>query len=91
MVQSKGDSMTIEGKDITKARATLGKRWKLGRQLKPRELGRLLYLKGRNPGDTIMMWENGESRISGPAERCIEALLDGWLPKDIEHHVVVPE
>jgi hypothetical protein len=44
-------------------------------------LGRILKLKGRDPGATIRDWERGHQAISGPVSVAIEALLAGFRPK----------
>lgn len=69
----------MTGKDIRAARAKLGKMWVLDRPLHAAELGRLLRLKGRDPGETVLDWESGKP-ISGPASVAIEALLAGFWP-----------
>lgn len=72
----------MTGADIRKARAALGKTWSLGRPLQAAELGRLLGLRGRDPGATVLAWEAG-TPVSGPVARSIEAWLDnpGYRPR----------
>ena len=66
---------------LTAARATLGQLWGLDRPLRKSELGRVLRLSGRDPGQTIARWESGNDSISGPAQVAIEALLAGFRPR----------
>lgn len=73
----------MTGKDIRKARVTLGKMWGLDRPLHAAELGRALKLRGRDPGETVLDWESGKP-ISGPVERAIEAWLAGHTPRGLE-------
>lgn len=69
----------MTGKDIRDARAKLGKMRGLGRPLHASELGRLLRLKGRDPGESILDWERGKP-ISGPASVALEMMLAGAEP-----------
>ena len=62
------------------ARATLGQMHGLGRPLKMSEMGRLLRLRGRDPGESIRDWERGHTPISGPVEIAVEAMLAGYDP-----------
>jgi hypothetical protein len=73
----------MTGAQLRKARATLGQRYGLGRPLRAAELGRLLRLKGRDPGYTVLAWEGGEP-ISGPASVAIEMMLAGAKPPTYE-------
>ena len=50
---------------LRKARATLGALWGLDRPLRASELGRILRLKGRDPGATVLAWEGGDP-VTGP-------------------------
>lgn len=70
------------GSDLLDARSTLGTMWDLGRPLHRSELGRILRLDNRDPGETIANWEAG--RTSGAAfliaSLAVEMLLDGAPP-----------
>lgn len=73
-------SITImTGPEIRQARADLGRLFGLGRPLRAAELGRLLRLKGRDPGATVLAWEAGDP-ISGPVSVAVEMMLDGARP-----------
>lgn len=74
----------MTGRDIRKARATLGKMWGLDRPLHLSELGKLLRLKGDEPGQSVRKWEQRpRDEVTGPVERAIEAWLAGHLPADL--------
>ena len=60
----------------------LGLSYGLDRPLHRIELGKLLHLKGRNPGNTVSIWESGKQTITGPPLIALQAMLDGWRP----HH-----
>lgn len=66
--------------DMRAARAALGEMWSLGRPLKASEMGRLLGLKGRDPGAQVLKWERGEP-ITGPVRVAVEMMLDGAIPR----------
>jgi hypothetical protein len=70
----------MTGRDIRRARATLGKLWGLDRPLHAAELGRALRLQGRDPGRSILDWECGKTPITGPVSIAIEAMLAGYEP-----------
>ena len=72
--------VTMTGKEVFEARATLGHMWGLGRALGPGELGRALGLAPRNAGDTVLAWERGHKPVSGPAAVAIAAMLAGYRP-----------
>ena len=76
----------MTGKDIREARAKLGAMRGLNRPLRASELGRLLRLKGRDPGESILDWERGKP-ITGPASVAIEALLAGYWPAHADEAV----
>jgi hypothetical protein len=69
----------MTGRDLRKARATLGKLWGLERPLRAAELGRALRLQGRDPGRSVLDWERGKTPITGPVSLVIEAMLAGYL------------
>lgn len=69
----------MTGADIRKARATLGRMWGLQRPLHLSELGKLLKLRGDEPGQSVRKWEQG-APVTGPVERAIEAWLAGHVP-----------
>jgi hypothetical protein len=83
----KDSALIIDSRDVHAARQELGKRWGLGRILAPKELAGILLLRGRDPGSNVLDWESGRSVISGPVQRVMEALLDGWEPEDLENHL----
>jgi hypothetical protein len=66
--------------DLYNARATLGLMWGLGRPLKASEMGRVLRLGGRDPGESIRDYERGKTRISGPVALAVELMLQGAVP-----------
>ena len=76
-------SSTMTGRDIRAARAKLGKLWGLDRPLQAAELGRVLRLKGRDPGATVLAWETG-TPISGPVSVAIEMMLRGAKPPTLD-------
>jgi len=63
------------------ARAVLGQMWGLDRPLKCAELGRALRLAGRDPGRSILDYERGATKITGPLAVAIEAMLAGFRPR----------
>jgi hypothetical protein len=63
----------MTGEELRAARRTLGEIWGLGRPLHAAELGRLLGLRGRDPGQSILDWE--ERGPSGPAAVAVELML----------------
>jgi hypothetical protein len=71
----------MTGRDIHKARVALGKLYGLGRPLKASELGRLLRMPGRDPGRSVLDWEDGKYPLNGPASVAVEAMLDGFRPR----------
>jgi len=73
----------LTGAQLRKARATLGSLWGLGRPLRAAELGRLLRLRGRDPGESVLDWEAG-APISGPVSVAIEMMLAGAKPPTFE-------
>jgi hypothetical protein len=73
----------MTGRDLRRARATLGKLWGLDRPLRAAELGRALRLQGRDPGRTILNWENGKTPITGPVSLAIKAMLAGYGREEI--------
>jgi hypothetical protein len=70
----------MTGRDIRNARVKLGKLWGLDRPLAAAELGRVLGLEGRDPGRSVLDWEIGKTRVTGPVSRAIEAWLGGYVP-----------
>jgi hypothetical protein len=76
----------MTGKDIRKARATLGKLWGLDRPLYASELARALRLQGRDPGATVLAWESG-TPISGPVSVAIEMMLGGAKPPTLREAI----
>jgi hypothetical protein len=74
----RADGMT--GEDMSNARAQLGEAWGLGRPLTMAEFGRVLRLKGRDPGAGIRDYERGTTGISGPLSLAIDLMLAGARP-----------
>jgi hypothetical protein len=70
----------MTGDQIRKARKTLGDMWGLDRPLRAAEVGRLLRLKGRDPGATVLDWETGKTPVTGPVSVAIEMMLAGAKP-----------
>jgi hypothetical protein len=70
------------GHELCEARRALGEKWGLGRPLTPLEMGRLLRLAGNDPGASILDYERGRSRISGPMSVAVAMMLDGAVPPD---------
>jgi hypothetical protein len=70
----------MSGAQVRKASATLGRLYGLERPLYAAELGRLLRLTGRDPGQTVLNWESGKRAISGPVAVAVELMLAGALP-----------
>lgn len=68
--------------ELRDARAALGALWGLGRPLHASELGRVLRLGGKEPGESIRDYERGKTRISGPMSVAVEMMLRGALPPD---------
>ncbi len=68
-------------KQVRAARATLGHLWGFGRPLHASELGRVLRLRGRDPGATVLAWEAG-TPVSGPVTVALEMMLAGAAPPD---------
>lgn len=83
----------MTGDDIREARATLGKLWKLTdtqgeqRPLHTAELARLLRLGGRDPGRSVIDWEKGKTKITGPVSVAIEMMLAGHEPPTREEAI----
>jgi hypothetical protein len=69
----------MTGEEIVAARARLGELWGLGRPLHRSELGRVLRLRSRDPGNLVARWERG-SVIPGPATAAIDMMLAGAPP-----------
>lgn len=67
--------------ELYAARASLGLRWGLGRPLHASEMGRLLRLAGKDPGESVRDYERGKTGISGPLSVAVEAMLDGYQPR----------
>lgn len=82
-------SWVLEGSRMTpsqirEARAQIGALWGLARPLRAAELGRVLRLKGRNPGATVLNWEAGRDEVSGPVSVAIEMMLAGAIPPTLD-------
>lgn len=72
----------MTGDELYAARRTLGEMWGLGRPLHASELGRVLRLGGKEPGESIRDYERGKTKISGPMSVAVELMLKGALPPD---------
>ncbi len=70
------------GADMLAARAKLGHLWGLDRSLHRSELGRILRLNNRDPGETVANWEEGRSQGAAfhIAAVVVEMLLGGASP-----------
>jgi len=68
--------------ELRSAREALGNAWGFGRPLFMSEMGRVLRLGGRDPGQSIRDYERGTTRISGPMSVAVEMMLAGSLPPD---------
>jgi hypothetical protein len=79
----------MTGPELVEARAELGMAWGLGRPLFASELGRILGMGGRDPGESIRDWETGRRRMPGPAEVAVELMLAGALPQALQGLVEV--
>ena len=69
----------MTGPELRDARRTLGEMWGRSRPLTMTEMGRILRLKGREPGEAIRDWERGAGP-TGPASVAIEMMLAGAMP-----------
>jgi hypothetical protein len=63
----------MTGDELRAARRTLGEMWGLGRPLHAAELGRLLNLRGPDPGQSVLDWER--TGPTGPAAIAIELMI----------------
>ncbi len=68
---------TMTPAELVAARKQLGELYGLGRAVLSDEMGRLLRLAGKDPGQAIHDYERGKTRISGPISLCVEMLLEG--------------
>lgn len=81
----------MKGRDLGPARERLGDLWGAGRPLSKAELGRVLGLKGRDPGATIHDLERKPDQdLTGPMARAIEAWLGGFIPPDLDEALAPP-
>ena len=71
----------MTGPELRDARATLAKMWNLEQPVSMADMGRLLRLKGRDPGATIRDWERRDGP-TGPAAVAVHLMLAGALPPD---------
>jgi hypothetical protein len=62
----------MTGDDLQSARKRLG--------LTAADLGRRLYLSGRDPGQSVRLWETGKKPVPGPVRCAIELMLDAAKP-----------
>lgn len=74
----------MTGDQVRDARRQLGEAWGLGRALHMAELGRVLGLGGRDPGESIRDYERGATRVSGPMALALELMLAGARPAELE-------
>lgn len=63
--------------DLKAARKKLGQLYGLDRAVLSDEMGRLLRLSGKDPGQAVHDYERGKTTISGPISLCIDLLLEG--------------
>jgi hypothetical protein len=75
----------MTGRDVKRARKTLGEMWGLGRPVRASEFGRILRFHGRDPGRTVIDWENRKQAVSGPASLAIEMMLAGSEPPSLKY------
>lgn len=75
--------------DVRAARASLGEMWGLGRPLKAAELGRVLGLRGRDPGAQVLRWERGDD-ITGPVRVALSMMLAGAVPPTRDRALMPP-
>jgi hypothetical protein len=73
----------MTGQEVYEARQDLGYAWGLGRPLFAAELGRVLKLTGREPGQQVLRWEAGKARVPGPAEVALQLMLRGSMPAGV--------
>jgi hypothetical protein len=71
----------MTGADITRARAQLARLWGLKRPLTASQLGRILQLDGRDPGQTVRRWETGAYDPPGPVRLAVALMLAGARPE----------
>ena len=71
--------------DLRAARGKLGTMWGLSRPLHMSEMGRLLRLKGNDPGQSVRDWERRPETMTGPASVAIELMLAGGRPEHWEN------
>lgn len=69
----------MTGPELREARAALGRMWGRPRPVSMAEMGRILRLKGRDPGATVDAWERGDGP-TGPAAVAVEMMLAGAMP-----------
>lgn len=74
--------MHMTAEDMKKARVTLGQAWGLGRPLRATEMGRACRLGGSDPGQSIIDYEKGATKISGPLSALVQVYLAGMTPPD---------
>lgn len=60
--------------ELRDARRAIGEALGLGRPLHASEMGRLLRLQGRDPGESVRDYERGKTSISGPVSLAVELL-----------------
>lgn len=80
------EKLLMTSAQVREARASLGHQFGLGRPLRAAELGRLLRLKGRDPGATVLAWEAG-APVSGPVSVALEMMLAGARPPTFEESI----
>jgi hypothetical protein len=69
------------------ARLRLGHAW--GRPRGPlslSELGEVLGLQGRDPGNSVRDMESGKDRISYSIVLALLAMMDGWRPPGLDEY-----
>jgi hypothetical protein len=70
--------------NITAARNVIGTLLGLDRPITRRELGIALRLKCATPETSVMLWETGKSKITGPASVAIELFMQGYFNDELK-------
>lgn len=74
----------MNGDELREARGTLARLWygEGAAPLSMADMGRILGLGGRDPGESIHDYERGKTKISGPITLAVRMMLAGALPPD---------
>ncbi len=79
----------MTGEELRAARGILGEMWGLSGPVPMAALGRVLGLKGRDPGEAIRDWER-RAGPTGPAALAVTLMLGGAVPPDLEQLLAGP-